>query len=485
MVLFCLAAVAIFALSASTFMAFGWVGAVVAFLWWRFFRKPQHLSASAISDAVREVLVGTVVWPLGVFASVAMPASVIAIIVGTYSRPSVGSQSQYVDGALSVGLLFILWSFFRDAGRTWASLIGWTTYSIATASLMIALLGGATWTSHSWWLAAAIVGLVLVTWSEVRERTDRLVLQALSWAARALLVPGALASFRYALLDPRIEASWPFFSWLVCGFALALAANVGALVSHVSAGQRPRLWAFPKALFLRSLLAFALISTGVLAMRPISLDGCATGAAMRAPFAVNTLWADWFNTLFRFVPRTGLVPWREPPLKPSHTLTERLLHTKFERDGWPRADGVWEPHATSPLLVGVLDERLQKQLVHPVPFERGEGSLIDQWGRPYRFAYVPPGHAAASHCEDLSATGRILVWSIGPDGIDQLGCTTGACQRDDRALVRGEPSARPSDDFVVLSRSAVRIQGDAADHVLSKHLREMGRCGRVNNWHGW
>lgn len=87
----------------------------------------------------------------------------------------------------------------------------------------------------------------------------------------------------------------------------------------------------------------------------------------------------------------------------------------------------------------------------------GEGATLDGWGNPLMFALIRPFGDGNGGGVTSAPNGAILVWSTGPDGIDQLGCSTGTCTEglDYNLLVQGIPSSLPSDDVIVFVDSAV------------------------------
>ncbi len=90
----------------------------------------------------------------------------------------------------------------------------------------------------------------------------------------------------------------------------------------------------------------------------------------------------------------------------------------------------------------------------------------DPWGHPYMFAYIRPKDGWGGGTS-AAPNGFILVWSNGPDGIDQTGCSTGACSINYDRMAQGlsslpfcdAPSAAPescSDDLVATAGPAVQ-----------------------------
>lgn len=75
-------------------------------------------------------------------------------------------------------------------------------------------------------------------------------------------------------------------------------------------------------------------------------------------------------------------------------------------------------------------------------------SMRDAWGRVRMFSIIPPVGLGGS--VPTAQNGAIVVWSTGPDGIDQTGCTGGGCTMNKAALAQGLSSANPSDDVVVV-----------------------------------
>ncbi len=161
-----------------------------------------------------------------------------------------------------------------------------------------------------------------------------------------------------------------------------------------------------------------------------------------------------------------------------------MEHYYFQNDGWPLSGGIWEPRSAANgrhLVVGTLDDALLARLkgIESEPFLPAREAMHDERARPYKFAYVSPHHPAVATCSAWRERGRVIFWSTGTDGVDQLGCSDGGCLRNDNALARGLPSAKPSDDEIVLEEDAVSDRGDAVTYRLKFSLR---RCGAVRNW---
>jgi hypothetical protein len=88
-------------------------------------------------------------------------------------------------------------------------------------------------------------------------------------------------------------------------------------------------------------------------------------------------------------------------------------------------------------------------------------SMLDRWEHKRLFAYIRPFDGAGGGTS-ASEEGFIVIWSAGPDGLDQTGCQTtdqGAakdCSIDYSKLVKGESSTPGSDDIVVLVANSAK-----------------------------
>lgn len=78
----------------------------------------------------------------------------------------------------------------------------------------------------------------------------------------------------------------------------------------------------------------------------------------------------------------------------------------------------------------------------------GDVEMRDSWGNMRLFAIIPPEPYGGS--VPSAKNGAVIIWSSGPDGIDQTGCTNGGCTWDKAKTARGEPSVAGSDDIVLL-----------------------------------
>jgi prepilin-type N-terminal cleavage/methylation domain-containing protein len=67
------------------------------------------------------------------------------------------------------------------------------------------------------------------------------------------------------------------------------------------------------------------------------------------------------------------------------------------------------------------------------------GSLVDPWGNQYMYSYIRPNDGWGGGIAQ-APNGVVVVWSNGPDGIDQTGCTTGACGWNSINFAQGLPS---------------------------------------------
>jgi hypothetical protein len=95
-----------------------------------------------------------------------------------------------------------------------------------------------------------------------------------------------------------------------------------------------------------------------------------------------------------------------------------------------------------------------------VPIAASMGDIVDPWGNPLYYTLVRPADGWGGGVA-AEPWGFVALWSIGPDGIDETGCGTGACDIDYVAIAHGRSSlpacgpagtdAAPcSDDIVTL-----------------------------------
>jgi hypothetical protein len=84
----------------------------------------------------------------------------------------------------------------------------------------------------------------------------------------------------------------------------------------------------------------------------------------------------------------------------------------------------------------------------------GSPSEFDAWSHVLMFAYIRPPDGFGGG-DPSAPNGAIVIWSTGPDGLDQTGCTSTAqgtaanCLLDYSLLVQGK-STVPGDDIIVL-----------------------------------
>lgn len=64
------------------------------------------------------------------------------------------------------------------------------------------------------------------------------------------------------------------------------------------------------------------------------------------------------------------------------------------------------------------------------------GSLVDPWGNQYMFMFIRPNDGYGGGISQ-APNGVVMVWSNGPDGIDQTACTTGGCGFDSIQIAQG------------------------------------------------
>jgi hypothetical protein len=83
------------------------------------------------------------------------------------------------------------------------------------------------------------------------------------------------------------------------------------------------------------------------------------------------------------------------------------------------------------------------------------GPALDGWGNPLMFALIRPADGFGGGVTS-APDGAILIWSTGPDGIDQTGCSTGACGLNVDQLAKGHSSGDPSDDIISFVGPAIR-----------------------------
>jgi hypothetical protein len=164
-----------------------------------------------------------------------------------------------------------------------------------------------------------------------------------------------------------------------------------------------------------------------------------------------------------------------PALEPL-TFTEKLLGTlatsyrAFHRDTgvWPFGPCAWNP---APMMsqqinaqpFGLLDTVLSTlpSVCQEFQAPSWEGSylwsdvvsladapMLDGWYHPLMYAYIRPEDGWGGGTT-TAPNGAIVVWSTGPDGIDQTGCSGGRCALNISDLATGHSSIQPSDDIIV------------------------------------
>jgi prepilin-type N-terminal cleavage/methylation domain-containing protein len=67
------------------------------------------------------------------------------------------------------------------------------------------------------------------------------------------------------------------------------------------------------------------------------------------------------------------------------------------------------------------------------------GNTLDPWGNPFYYTYVRPPDGWGGGVS-TAPNGFILIWSIGPDGVDETGCTNGPCEVNYSLLAQGKSS---------------------------------------------
>jgi prepilin-type N-terminal cleavage/methylation domain-containing protein len=148
------------------------------------------------------------------------------------------------------------------------------------------------------------------------------------------------------------------------------------------------------------------------------------------------------------------------------SIAEAMRRFHEETGLWPKGDETWNPvtdTAVAPTKVSATDTALFIRPLSmaslPICVKSGgplatpcwggpylskgsslnEDWLLDPWGRKLRYAYLPKGHSAAPN-------GIIVVWSTGPDGLDD---TT-----DASLYARGLAANSKSDDIIQVVGSA-------------------------------
>lgn len=145
-----------------------------------------------------------------------------------------------------------------------------------------------------------------------------------------------------------------------------------------------------------------------------------------------------------------------------------------ETGGWPYLGGAWrasDPIAAAsggvdPTRFNAGDTALHRTIGLPQcsplnldnacwggPYVSAGSSMADvnmrdPWGNTRMFAIIPPVPLGGS--VPGAPNGAVIIWSTGPDGLDQTGCTTGGCTWNKEATARGQSSTGPSDDIVVV-----------------------------------
>ncbi len=158
------------------------------------------------------------------------------------------------------------------------------------------------------------------------------------------------------------------------------------------------------------------------------------------------------------------------------------IFKRFHDDtgGWPYENFLWEPTPQYPiqqinptqfnsqdtsLFLDPIDPRTGNAMkscngVPPGPSNPcwhgpyiGTGASmvdpanLDPWGNALYYALIRPSDSWGGGTA-VAPAGFIVVWSAGPDGIDQTGCSNGGCSFDITKLASGQPSSAGADDII-------------------------------------
>jgi hypothetical protein len=80
----------------------------------------------------------------------------------------------------------------------------------------------------------------------------------------------------------------------------------------------------------------------------------------------------------------------------------------------------------------------------------GEDAFHDAWGHSHYVTLIRPFGDGSGGGVQSAPDGVVLLWSAGPDGIDQVGCTDGSCGMNVNMLAKGLPSSDKADDVVTV-----------------------------------
>jgi len=87
-------------------------------------------------------------------------------------------------------------------------------------------------------------------------------------------------------------------------------------------------------------------------------------------------------------------------------------------------------------------------------------TMFDAWGNVLLYAYFRPDDGFG-YSNPNAPDGAIIIWSTGPDGLDQTGCSTTkkgtppGCLRNENNLVSGQASVSGADDIIVVVGPAI------------------------------
>jgi prepilin-type N-terminal cleavage/methylation domain-containing protein len=146
-------------------------------------------------------------------------------------------------------------------------------------------------------------------------------------------------------------------------------------------------------------------------------------------------------------PYEGFV-WRPDPQYP----IQQINPTQFNPQDTALFSRPFDPQlgAAEPLCNGVPPGPSHKCWNGPyVGTGSSMGDVInaDPWGNPLYYALIRPSDSWGGGTS-VAPAGFIVVWSAGPDGVDQTGCSGGGCSFDITKLASGQSSSSDSDDLV-------------------------------------
>ncbi len=177
------------------------------------------------------------------------------------------------------------------------------------------------------------------------------------------------------------------------------------------------------------------------------------------------------------------VPFQEAQRNQLAAVGDAMRRFQADAQAWPWRKGVWHPQPASgdaEVTARGFNADDSALFVQPDGLERCSGSvpapcwsgpylpdatsmadatMLDAWGRPLMYAFIRPFDGSGGGLASLP-WGSIVIWSRGPDGVDQTGCSDGACTLNLLSLATARSTVNGADDVIL------RIGDALTDHLL-------------------